>query len=249
MYKFKNSLIGLIGLLSLVTIATVALPHVGRGAGSSAPTSQTQNVRVVNTGSEPVPIVGNTTVNGTVQAQQSGSWNVGINGTPTVGLDFSNNTVKFDAVNNTVKIDPTNPLAVRNVDNPARQPFQADAPSIGEFQPGQGIAFANITTVPQGKRFVIEQVSIMGGMLPGQKMLTAGIEVLSANQNNTYYLTITPQGTNSGGFRDIYVASQQVRLYADPGTNVYGVATRDNTTGFANAAVTWTISGYLVDLP
>src|SRR5215510_10186376 len=105
MYEFKRSLTALTGVVILVGIATITRPLTGRGAsgtGSSAPTSQTQNVNVVNTP--------------TVNAQQSGTWNVGINGTPVVGLD---------AGNNTVKIDSSIPASVRDVDNPARQPFQA----------------------------------------------------------------------------------------------------------------------------
>ena len=80
MYRFKKSLIALIGVLTLVVIVTVSMPHIGRGAsgtGTNAPTSQTQNVNVVNTP--------------TVTAQQSGSWNVGINGTPTVNVGNTTN--------------------------------------------------------------------------------------------------------------------------------------------------------------
>jgi hypothetical protein len=47
--------------------------------------ARVRNVRVVNTTAEPIP----------VQAQQSGPWNVGINGTPTVKIDPANNTVKI----------------------------------------------------------------------------------------------------------------------------------------------------------
>jgi hypothetical protein len=56
--------------------------------------ARVRNVRVVNTTAEPIP----------VQAQQSGTWNVGINGTPTVRIDAANNTIKIDPANNTVKI-------------------------------------------------------------------------------------------------------------------------------------------------
>ena len=47
--------------------------------------ARVRNVRVVNTTAEPIP----------VQAQQSGTWNVGINGTPTVRIDAANNTIKI----------------------------------------------------------------------------------------------------------------------------------------------------------
>jgi hypothetical protein len=69
------------GVLTLVVIVTVSMPHIGRGAsgtGTNAPTSQTQNVNVVNTP--------------TVSAQQNGIWNVGINGTPSVNVASMPNT-------------------------------------------------------------------------------------------------------------------------------------------------------------
>ena len=157
MYRFKKSLIALTGVLTLVAIVTVAVPHIGRGAsgtGSNAPTSQTQNVNVVNTPS--------------VNAQQSGTWNVGITGTPVVGLDAGNNTVKFDAVNNTVKVDPTNPLSIRDVDNPARQPFRKSV--FVSFPDGATFAAINPgINPPAGKRLVIEAVSASGNIPSGQK--------------------------------------------------------------------------------
>jgi hypothetical protein len=138
MYRFKKSLIALIGVLTLVVIVNVSMPHIGRGAsGANAPASQTQNVNVVNTPS--------------VNAQQSGTWNVGISGTPVVGLDAGNNTVKFDAVNNTVKVDPTNPLSIRDVDNPARQPFRKSV--FVSFPDGATFAAINPgINPPAGKR-------------------------------------------------------------------------------------------------
>ena len=70
-------------------------PAVGLGAlvagivlGTSAPAiaSTIRDVLVVNTTAQPVPVApqGTTSVAGTVSAQQSGSWTVGISGTPGV---------------------------------------------------------------------------------------------------------------------------------------------------------------------
>src|SRR5262249_3830823 len=120
MYEFKRSMTALIGVLILVGIATIARPHTGRGASgtTAAASTQTQNVNVVNTP--------------TVNAQQSGVWNVGINGTPPVAVsNFPATTnVAIDSSANTVKIDTANPLPVRDVDNPARQPFQRNGDAI-----------------------------------------------------------------------------------------------------------------------
>jgi hypothetical protein len=39
-------------------------------------------VHVVNTSAEPVPVIGNISASGTVNAVQSGTWNVGLTGGP-----------------------------------------------------------------------------------------------------------------------------------------------------------------------
>jgi len=181
MYKFKSSLFGLLGVLTLVAIVTVAMPHRGAGStGGSAPTSQTQNVNVVNTP--------------TVSAQQSGSWNVGINGTPTVTVSNfpATNNVGIDPAANTVKIDATNPLPVRDVDNPARHPFAASCTinNNGGFP-------CTLTMVPPGKRLVIEmfQLTANGGEL---------------------YVTVA----NTPIKYTFLQSTQLVRVYADPLTTV-----------------------------
>ena len=109
-----------------------------------------QDVRVINTTSEPVPTAaqGTTAIVGTV--------NVG--NTPTVNL-ASGSSVGLDPSNNTVQLGNTmaNPVPVRDVDNPARQPFQKGTfyfLNDGESSKGTTLFF-----VPFGKRLVIEQVS------------------------------------------------------------------------------------------
>ena len=181
MYKFKSSLFGLLGVLTLVAIVTVAMPHPGAGGtANNAPTSQTQNVNVVNTP--------------TVTAQQSGAWNVGINGTPTVAVtNFPGTTnVGIDPAANTVKIDATHPLLVSDVDNPARHPFAASCTinNNGGFP-------CTVTFVPPGKRLVIEMFS-----------LTSNGGELDVNVNNTPMKYTFSQST------------QLVRVYADPLTTV-----------------------------
>jgi hypothetical protein len=83
MHKLKNSLIALGGLAALAVTMTLVMPLIGLGSSApSAPTSQTQNVNVVNTP--------------TVSAQQSGTWNVGINGTPTVNVSPFQTVLGYD---------------------------------------------------------------------------------------------------------------------------------------------------------
>jgi hypothetical protein len=253
MYKFKQSLIGLIGVLILVGIATSVLPRTGRGAsgaGGGAPTSQTQNVNVVNTPA--------------VTAQQSGTWNVGINGTPTVavsnfpatssvsisgtptvGLDFANNTVKFDSVNNTVKIDTTNPLPVRDVDNPARQPFLTS--TFASLADGSTFVAANPNiSVPAGKRLVIEQISLSANLPSGQK------PVFSMNVRDNFAQVIFDQAlptTLQGTFGpiDTFQASLPTRIYLDASEQFSFVFFR--TDGNGSAGVRFSFSGHFVDVP
>jgi len=87
-------------------------PAIGLGAlvagivlGTSAPAiaSSIRDVLVVNTTARPVPVApqGTTAVAGTVSAQQSGSWTVGISGTPGVTVT---NPIKIDPTGNTVTV-------------------------------------------------------------------------------------------------------------------------------------------------
>src|SRR5439155_17389827 len=61
------------------------------------------------------------------------------------------------------------PVPVRDVDNPSRQPFQAEV--VGGFADGASTTGdITIATVPAGKRLVIEHVSVFGMMLRLQRL-------------------------------------------------------------------------------
>jgi len=98
----------------------------------------TKPVIVVNPASQPVPVTG--TISGsvniantpTVNAQQSGLWNVGIVGTPTVKLDPSSNTVQFAPRSTTVLFDSN------------RQSFPADFDRRQQFGPINIAAYSNV---------------------------------------------------------------------------------------------------------
>jgi len=143
-------------------------------------------------------------------------------------------------------VNVVNTPTVSDADNPARQPFQAYG--YEEFI-GNLSAYVVITTVPAGKRLIIEHVSVIGSVLTGQKLIRASIGV--GNGDVIFHdLPISAQGSEFGGFRDLYIASEQVRLYADPGTQVYYFVARNNYRGSEPEGYTEaTISGYLVDVP
>lgn len=224
MYEFKRSALALVGVLILVGIATISKPHTGRGAsgtGGSAPTSQTQNVNVVNTPS--------------VNAQQSGTWNVGISGTPVVGLDASNNTVK---------IDSAAPVLVRDVDNPARQSFQQNGNAI--INDGSSTGFMTFN-LPAQKQAVIEYVSLGVRLPTGQKVYQVQLDT-SPFQNSSqiihHYFGSTFEGT-ADGF-DYFVTSQPTRLYSAAKTESMRVLVfRNDSVGQGQVEVS--ISGYLLD--
>jgi hypothetical protein len=114
-------------------------------------------------------------------------------------------------------VNVVNTPTVSDADNPARQSFQASV--IGHFTTDTEI-YVPITTVPAGKRLIIEHVSMVGFVQTGERIYTAAIAVANNNSNPVgYFLTISPQGTD--GTYDFYNASEQVRLYADAGTQVF----------------------------
>ena len=80
------------------------------------------------------------------------------------------NTPNVNVVNPT-----TQPVPVRDVDNPARQPFQVQV--VGDFADGASTTGdIPITTVPAGKLLVIEYVSLFGSMLTGQQLVRARLQ-------------------------------------------------------------------------
>lgn len=135
-----------------------------------------------------------------------------------------------------------NTSAMLDVDNPARQPFQVLCSAAID---GFGHANCTLTTVPAGKRLVIEMVEAnlhFGGTGVQNLQVFVGTTVGGASINHGVLPTLA-----GSVFGDNYVVSQQVRLYADPGTTVS--AFTDSNTVTAIPVSFFAISGYLVNLP
>jgi hypothetical protein len=161
-------------------------------------------------------------VTGSVTGTVTG--NVGVTGT--VGL-ASGASVH---VNNTL----TDPVRVRNV-NDAIQPFQV---TVSCLVPASACS-AGGYTVPMGKRAVIEYVS-------GKANGSGSFDVAPSLQTMTGGVTVEHELTSSTAPRGTSTWGQQLRLYADPGSSINpSVFTNPST----NANFTFTISGYLVDVP
>jgi hypothetical protein len=138
----------------------------------------------------------------------------------------------------------TRPVPMFGTDNPAFQPFQHSA----EFSTsvGVGSGFITITTVPAGKRLVIEFVSVDVFNFAGSPVHSVYITTTTAGVTTYHRFVLFGQGLDAFG-NGVSAAAQQVRLYADPGTTVSGSLTRSGSVGTAEAG--FHISGYFVDLP
>ena len=190
----------LVGALALLT------PQ----ASYSNPAGADKGVTVVNTSSNPVPvaaqgttnIAGNVSVTNTptVQAQQGGTWTVGVNSWE------------------------SNPVFVRHAGESARQPVQVagfvniDNGTFGTANP------LILYTVPDGKRLVIEWASVGANVPAGQRITSFTFSTTAGNTGQGHRLVVYDQGTTFNCSAH-FTASQQVRFYADPGTQVKGFAT------------------------
>ena len=177
----------------------------------------------------------------TVDARQSGAWNVGI--------DPTKNAVQ-------VANSADNPLPVKVMSN-GRKPFQK---RIIVTPLGNGFQTA-FMSIPAGKRLVIENVSAIVRCPEGMRMEVNYFTYFDNEGNGdggiadiTFHrFALTDQGSFDGS--SIFVANHKVLVFAEEqiGTTHYqvGVQARMNTTlpagSFVQAQVTF--SGYLEDLP
>ena len=182
----------------------------------------TRDVNVANT---PLPVTGSLAVQGAVTLAPGTSVNV-------------NSSVQ-------------NPVRVRSV-NDAIQPVQVST-TCSTSALG---CLPNIYTVPVNKRLVIEYASMNVCVLPGQSAQFS-ISTSVGGTSATHYLNTAPPaaspgssaiGCNSAAASSTTAVGQQIRLYADPGTTVTVEGARANGVN-GNQAFSFSISGYLVDVP
>ena len=155
----------------------------------------------------------------------------------TGGFKFADGTVQA-----TAGITPNQLVLVRDVDNPALQPVQANASCNSNSVDSCEVT---IFTVPLGKRLVIEYVS-MGATIPPSQGATLTIDTFAGGAEATHLFPLSPPAVPILGTTRTFLG-QQVRIYADPGKTVLVQALRTSTAG--NATFEFSISGYLVNLP
>jgi hypothetical protein len=124
-----------------------------------------------------------------------------------------------------------------------RQPLQAD--ELIDLAGGETGKQVTLLTMPRGKRFVIECVGVNAFLQPGQKLFVA-LHVTTGNRIGIYPIVLAGSSTIADpAFPSRTFGSQQVRLYADPETNVDFSVARDDATGGARIFVS--LSGMLMD--
>jgi len=128
------------------------------------------------------------------------------------------------------------PVLVRDVDNPARTPFQA---KLCPVNCTGNLAFPTSLIVPAGKQLVIEQIA--GECFPSGQTLAVGLTVTTHSTTVTHLFGLQyPLGP---GFSTAYT-NHTTRLYADGGTTV-APAYNSYDANPADTACDIAFSGYL----
>ena len=183
-------------------------------------------------------------VTGTMAATQTGAWNVGISGTPTLSISISGTPMV--GLNTT----PSTPIFV-DADRSARNGFNSSC-FTGNIDPVFGQASCTLFTIPPGRQVVIETISCQAELYaedgPGDvQMVVPSSPVAGTPDHVSHLLTLTKQAGNST--LDIWRMTTQLRAYggAPAGGSVnIGLFFRANPSRPNPQGIVCTISGHLV---
>jgi len=134
----------------------------------------------------------------------------------------------------------SNPVVVRDIDEPAREPFQAGMQSI--ILPDTNGVF--LVTVPAKKRLVIEHASAFINIQAESGLAWVSLTTRPNDPAHTDYLPCQAMGNAS--FSHYFSCSVQTKFYADPGQTVVALLAPATSTA-GNYSVF--ISGYFVAVP
>lgn len=134
---------------------------------------------------------------------------------------------------------------VRDVDQPALQPFSTEC-STGAFD-SSGRGSCTLATVPSGKRFVIETISGSLQLGTGIKPISIDLQVISAGIDHDNIFPATFQGNSAFFTGDYWTVYEPTRLYADAGTTPFFNLTLSNASPIGSGFIT--AAGYLVNVP
>jgi len=240
--EIKNKVIALsaVGILALIGSLMNSRQSVVQGAGG--PTVSIDQAQL------PLPVTGSATVSGTVSATQSGPWNVGITGIPTVNLatGASVGITGTPTVNIASGLNvgitgnsEANPLWVDRSDNPARHAFRL----AGSFGPSSVFASTQVGTVPGGQRYVIEHYSVVCQVDTGGALADVAVTVGAGNFVRD---DAAPHSLGTGGTSTGWAGNGTIRLYAEAGESIsIGAVAVAGNLQTCNGSV----SGYAVSLP
>ena len=225
MNKIKNPMIAAAVLAGLALIGSLMNSHpaVLQAAGGPTVTIDPSQLPLHVTGA--TTVTGAVTVAGTVAATQSGPWNVGITGTPTVTLASGAS------------------VQARNVDEPGRNPFQVSVQTYFNSAPcGTFACDFNLGQVPNGKRLVITNIS-------GQVWVTSGVASgVNLNTHSSANATDIPVSVVAfNPTTNICGLNATLKLFFDAGDTLYlNVPVSGQLTAQTGYI---TVSGYYVSLP
>ena len=212
--------------------------------------AQFRTITVQNANTNPVP----TTIQNTPNVNVSGG-SVGITGTPTVnvgtlpavqlsgtpGVNVANTpNVALSSPVGTAGPGNTAGVLVKDLDNPARQPFQQKL-SCTTTAGGPFFCTASLALSP-GKGLVVEYLQVFSNE-SGGSTASYGLQTI-VNGNPGANWIFTPGTRIAPNFP---VGEHQVRIYADPGSTVTFSGFQNSTTGTVTFNVL--LSGYLVNVP
>ena len=132
---------------------------------------------------------------------------------------------------------------VRDADNPARQAVNVHLEKNLPVGQSQTACPTTLFTVPAGKEFVVEYVSIWG---VSAVLESPSVSISRPGVQTEYLFFLERKGTSLIG-APLYGASEQTRLYFSPGDAVNYCVTRDKNTDDLGYRIR--LSGYLVNVP
>ncbi len=215
-------------LLSTFSFAQFRTVTVQNANNNPVPTTVTNTPTVNVTGTVPVTVSGTPSVNATITGTPN--VNATITGTPNVAVTSPVGTA-----------GPSNTTGVliKNLDNPARQPFLQ---GLTCTSPAAGAGFCTASfAVPAGKRLVIEYLQFNSVESASTTLVYQLIPIVTGF-GQPWLFAPGPKLANG-----TLLAEHQVRLYADAGSSVSFTGYATSNAG--NVTFSMLLSGYLVNVP
>jgi hypothetical protein len=133
---------------------------------------------------------------------------------------------------------------VKDVDNPARQPFAVNS-GTSSINAGSISVTQVLLTVPAGKRAVIEHVSCIDFLASGDNFVRMELRHTLGGVAKAQQFVHDFVGASLASGIDVWSFSQPIRAYADPGTDISMSALRRNSAG--TGGIECELSGHFVD--